>query len=133
MNFRGPRGAASSALMTAASGAGEEQLTTGAKAGRRPAAGLPGFGRCRGKLLGDACPREEIAMAQAMARATVETAMLSAEAPAIDRAHLKQMTFGDRSLECELLQLFDRQAEVLMARMRQSDSAVLAMLAHTLK
>lgn len=68
-------------------------------------------------------------MAQAMARA----AILSAEAPAIDRAHLKQMTFGDRSLECELLQLFDRQAEVLMARMRQSDASVLAMLAHTLK
>ena len=62
-----------------------------------------------------------------------QAAMLSAETAAIDRAHLKQMTFGDRSLECELLQLFDRQAEVLMARMRQSDAAVLAMLAHTLK
>jgi HPt (histidine-containing phosphotransfer) domain-containing protein len=62
-----------------------------------------------------------------------EAAMLSVEAPAIDRAHLKQMTFGDRSLECELLQLFDRQAEMLMARMRQSDASVVAMLAHTLK
>jgi HPt (histidine-containing phosphotransfer) domain-containing protein len=66
-----------------------------------------------------------------------QTAMLPA-APAlqtrtIDRAHLKQMTFGDRSLERELLQLFDRQAEQLMARMRASDAAVLAMLAHTLK
>ncbi len=55
------------------------------------------------------------------------------ETPAIDRAHLKQMTFGDRSLERELLQLFDRQAEQLMARMRASDAAVLAALAHTLK
>jgi HPt (histidine-containing phosphotransfer) domain-containing protein len=66
-----------------------------------------------------------------------QAAMLSAEPapqmPAIDRAHLKQMTFGDRSLERELLELFDRQAEQLMARMRASDAAVLAMLAHTLK
>lgn len=72
-------------------------------------------------------------MVPALAHATAQAALLSAEAPAIDRAHLKQMTFGDRSLECELLQLFDRQAEVLMARMRQSDASVLATLAHTLK
>ena len=54
-------------------------------------------------------------------------------AAAIDRGHLARMTFGDRSLERELLQLFDRQAEVLIARMRQSDPSVLAALAHTLK
>ena len=65
-----------------------------------------------------------------------QAAMLSAEAheaPAIDRAHLKQMTFGNRDLERELLELFDRQAEILLARMRASDAAVLASLAHTLK
>jgi len=72
-------------------------------------------------------------MAPAMAQATSQVAMLSAAAPAIDRVHLKQMTFGDRGLECELLQLFDRQAEMLMTRMRQSDASILAMLAHTLK
>jgi len=77
--------------------------------------------------------REEMPMAQAMAQATAQVAMLSAAAPAIDRVHLKQMTFGDRGLECELLQLFDRQAEMLMTRMRQSDASVLGMLAHTLK
>ena len=64
-----------------------------------------------------------------------QAAMLSVETcePAIDRAHLKQVTFGDAGLERELLQLFDRQAEVLMARMRQNDASALAPLAHTLK
>jgi HPt (histidine-containing phosphotransfer) domain-containing protein len=53
--------------------------------------------------------------------------------PAIDRGHLAQMTFGDRSLERELLELFDRQAAMLIARMRASDPAAVATLAHTLK
>lgn len=53
--------------------------------------------------------------------------------PAIDRGHLAQMTFGDLSLERELLQLFDRQAAMLIARMRTSDAAAVATLAHTLK
>jgi HPt (histidine-containing phosphotransfer) domain-containing protein len=56
-----------------------------------------------------------------------------AVAPVIDQGHLKRMTFGDSSLEHELLQLFDRQAEILIARMRASDPAVVATLAHTLK
>ena len=54
-------------------------------------------------------------------------------APAIDRAHLSRMTFGDASLERELLQLFDRQAELLLARMRASDAKSVGTLAHTLK
>ena len=70
-------------------------------------------------------------MAQVVQAATLPVE--ACDAPAIDRAHLKQMTFGDASLERELLQLFDRQAEVLIARMRQSDAGVLAALAHTLK
>jgi HPt (histidine-containing phosphotransfer) domain-containing protein len=52
----------------------------------------------------------------------------------IDTGHLSQMTLGDRSLEREVLQLFDRQAAMLMGRMR--DSLVLAEVsacAHTLK
>ena len=36
----------------------------------------------------------------------------------LDRDHLARMTFGDRSLEQEVLQLFDRQSELLMERMR---------------
>lgn len=56
------------------------------------------------------------------------------EAPgAIDRAHLTRMSFGDRNLERELLQLFDRQASLLIGRIRNSDAAAVRTLAHTLK
>jgi HPt (histidine-containing phosphotransfer) domain-containing protein len=51
----------------------------------------------------------------------------------LDRAHLERMTRGDRSLEREVLQLFDRQAELLIGRMRGSAPAAVATLAHTLK
>ena len=60
----------------------------------------------------------------------------AAEAPetaAIDRGHLARMTFGDRSLEREVLELFDRQAVMLIERMRGGDPAAIASLAHTLK
>lgn len=53
--------------------------------------------------------------------------------PVIDRAHLDRVTYGDRSLRRELLELFDRQATILVARMRGCDAAALATLAHTLK
>ena len=52
---------------------------------------------------------------------------------AIDRSHLARMTFGDRSLEREVLQLFDRQADLLLARMRDREPSSVATLAHTLK
>jgi HPt (histidine-containing phosphotransfer) domain-containing protein len=55
------------------------------------------------------------------------------EMAVLDRDHLARMTFGDRSLEREVLQLFDRQAELLLARMRTSEPAAIATLAHTLK
>ncbi|HSL80612.1 MAG TPA: Hpt domain-containing protein [Pseudolabrys sp.] len=51
----------------------------------------------------------------------------------LDRDHLARMTFGDRSLEREVLQLFDRQSELLLERMRASEPAAIATLAHTLK
>jgi len=51
----------------------------------------------------------------------------------IDREHLARMTFGDLSLERELLELFDRQATVLLERMRTADGGGVAALAHTLK
>lgn len=54
-------------------------------------------------------------------------------AAALDRSHLRRMTLGDRSLENEVLQLFDRQAELLIERMRSGDGAVVGALAHTLK
>lgn len=51
----------------------------------------------------------------------------------IDLEHLSRMTLGDRTLEREVLGLFDRQAEMLCARMSEADPAVIAASAHTLK
>jgi len=56
-----------------------------------------------------------------------------ARALVLDQAHLKRMAFGDRNLERELLQLFDRQSEILLSRMHVDDPAAVATLAHTLK
>jgi hypothetical protein len=53
--------------------------------------------------------------------------------PAIDMQHLARMTLGERSLEREVLALFDRQAELLLPRIRGSAPAAAATLAHTLK
>jgi HPt (histidine-containing phosphotransfer) domain-containing protein len=50
----------------------------------------------------------------------------------IDLAHLHRMTLGERSLEREVLQLFCRQTEILIARMRTAKPAVTAASAHTL-
>jgi len=55
-----------------------------------------------------------------------------AGADAIDRDHLARMTLGDRSLQREILQLFDRQTVLLLDRMRDGDAVALAALAHTL-
>ena len=51
----------------------------------------------------------------------------------IDLVHLARATLGDRSLEREVLQLFDRQSVLLIARMRAASPDGIAMLAHTLK
>jgi HPt (histidine-containing phosphotransfer) domain-containing protein len=56
----------------------------------------------------------------------------SGERP-IDLVHLARMTLGERSLEREVLQLFDRQATLLIERMQGAPAAALASLAHTLK
>jgi HPt (histidine-containing phosphotransfer) domain-containing protein len=52
---------------------------------------------------------------------------------AIDRQHLQRMTSGDRGLEQEVLCLFDRQAALLIERMRDSNARAIGALAHTLK
>jgi HPt (histidine-containing phosphotransfer) domain-containing protein len=52
---------------------------------------------------------------------------------AIDLDHLSRMTQGERNLEREVLQLFDRQATMLTVRMREAPPAVIAASAHTLK
>jgi HPt (histidine-containing phosphotransfer) domain-containing protein len=43
------------------------------------------------------------------------------------------MTFDDKALERELLELFDRQAALLIARMQGTEAACVKALAHTLK
>jgi len=51
----------------------------------------------------------------------------------IDLVHLARMTLGERSLEREVLQLFERQAMILLARMQAAPVAAVSALAHTLK
>jgi HPt (histidine-containing phosphotransfer) domain-containing protein len=53
--------------------------------------------------------------------------------PAIDSGHLARMTFGDRSLQQEVLRLFDRQSALLIERMRSGNGAAVGAMAHTLK
>jgi HPt (histidine-containing phosphotransfer) domain-containing protein len=57
---------------------------------------------------------------------------VAADPPAIDIAHLSRMTQGERNLEAQVLELFDRQAELLLARMQEVEPAGVASLAHTL-
>jgi HPt (histidine-containing phosphotransfer) domain-containing protein len=51
----------------------------------------------------------------------------------IDLVHLARTTLGDRRLEREVLQLFDRQSALLIARLRHAGPDGVAMIAHTLK
>lgn len=70
-----------------------------------------------------------------LARELVEVSappLVPADQP-IDLAHLSRMTLGERALECEVLALFDRQAELLLPRIRAGAPAVVAAAAHTLK
>jgi HPt (histidine-containing phosphotransfer) domain-containing protein len=57
---------------------------------------------------------------------------LPGDAP-IDLDHLSRMTLGERGLEREVLELFERQAKMLLARMRSAALPVVAAQAHTLK
>jgi HPt (histidine-containing phosphotransfer) domain-containing protein len=55
-----------------------------------------------------------------------------AAAPIIDEAHLEQMTLGDRGLEREVLQIFVRQAAIMMGRIAAAEPTQVAAAAHTL-
>jgi len=57
---------------------------------------------------------------------------LAPSEPALDLAHLSRMTLGESSLEREVLDLFDRQADALLARMASEEPRRVAELAHTL-
>lgn len=50
----------------------------------------------------------------------------------IDGAHLERMTLGDRRLEREVLQIFVRQAAMMMARIAGTEPANICAAAHTL-
>lgn len=50
----------------------------------------------------------------------------------VDRDHLCRMTMGDRGLEGEVLRLFDRQVNMLLARMATAEPDCIKALAHTL-
>ncbi len=56
-----------------------------------------------------------------------------ASAQVIDTQHLFRMTLGELSLQREVLALFDRQADILLPRIRRGTPAVAAASAHTLK
>ncbi|RAI40159.1 Hpt domain-containing protein [Rhodoplanes roseus] len=56
-----------------------------------------------------------------------------ADTDPIDRVHLFRMTLGDRRLQAEVLDLFDQQIAILVARMDTAPPAAMATLAHTLK
>jgi HPt (histidine-containing phosphotransfer) domain-containing protein len=58
---------------------------------------------------------------------------LAPREPVVDLVHLFRMTLGDHDLEREVLQLFARQADMLMARMQGAAPAGIAAMAHTLK
>src|ERR1700744_938674 len=65
-------------------------------------------------------------------RAAVPATSIAGRASAIDMEHLAHMTLGERDLEVEVLRLFERQAELLLSRMREVGPEGVAALAHTL-
>src|SRR5262245_10007719 len=77
-------------------------------------------------------PQGKGSMTELSAVTRERVARTSVERP-IDLVHLARMTLGERSLEREVLQLFDRQAAILMGRMQAAPAAAMAALAHTLK
>ena len=69
----------------------------------------------------------------AVARVTDQPASGPASGAVIDTEHLSRMTLGEPSLQREVLALFDRQADMLLPRIRDGAPATAAASAHTLK
>jgi HPt (histidine-containing phosphotransfer) domain-containing protein len=66
----------------------------------------------------------------------IASAKVVAERPeigAIDQDHLSRMTLGELSLQRQVLALFDRQADLLLPRIRDGEPGVAAASAHVLK
>src|SRR5262245_43259457 len=110
--------------------------TTASKRDRMPAAAahLPGLGRWPVKVAGNGIRSRGRHMPAVLAKPTKQNSTPPAPSePAIDVAHLGRMTFGERSLEPEVLRLFDRQAGMLLARMQAAAPDTVGSFAHTLK
>ena len=68
-----------------------------------------------------------------MAAAGLRMVAASPRQGVIDEEHLGQMTFGDCRLEREVLEIFRRQAAIMLGRISGSAPAAAAMAVHTLK
>jgi len=74
-----------------------------------------------------------VQMRKAAVAADEPAAEGKAQGKAIDRAHLRQMTFSDAALEREVLGLFDRQAASMLELIPVARPEVLPALAHAVK
>jgi HPt (histidine-containing phosphotransfer) domain-containing protein len=69
-----------------------------------------------------------------MTRRTATAALIEPKEEAIDLAHLERATFGDKALAREVLALFDRHAETLIAELADATTVhARRQAAHTLK
>ena len=66
-------------------------------------------------------------------KAAVEAGEPQGQGEAIDRAHLRQMTFSDGILEREVLGLFDKQAASMLELIPVATPEALPALAHAVK
>jgi len=64
--------------------------------------------------------------------ASLPAADRDAECGPIDEDHLRRMTLGDPRLEREVLEIFTRQATLMLRRMTDADPVFVAAAAHTL-
>ena len=79
----------------------------------------------------DTADRQRPAALPAAIDHTSSPPLIPAE-PVIDAKHLARMTLGDERLEREVLELFMHQADILLARMINQPSTVVAGLSHAL-
>jgi HPt (histidine-containing phosphotransfer) domain-containing protein len=61
-----------------------------------------------------------------------KTADLASEFSVLDEIHLGRMTLGDRELEREILEIFVRQAAIMIERVANAEPQLAAAAAHTL-
>jgi HPt (histidine-containing phosphotransfer) domain-containing protein len=70
---------------------------------------------------------------QVMAAASLRKAVNAGQVPdVLDEVHLGRMTLGDRELERDVLQIFVRQAAMMLQRIATAEPPLAAAAAHTL-